>query len=39
MLVPFAALLSPLRWITGKGACLSTDPPEDACGLPVRIIF
>lgn len=39
MLDAFAALWSARRWINGSGEALPADPPEDACGLPMRIVF
>ncbi|MCL7750895.1 DUF429 domain-containing protein [Guyparkeria hydrothermalis] len=39
MLDAFAVLWSARRHAAGAGACLPSDPPRDACGLPMRIVY
>lgn len=39
MLDAFAVLWSARRWVNGSGETLPADPPVDACGLPMRIMF
>lgn len=39
MLDAFAVLWSAHRWASGNGVCLPSEPPLDACGLPMRITF
>ncbi|MFP4252777.1 MAG: DUF429 domain-containing protein, partial [Guyparkeria sp.] len=39
MLDAFAVLWTARRWSAGTGETLPPDPPVDACGLPMRIVF
>lgn len=39
MLDAFAVLWSAHRSVDGQAVCLPSDPPVDACGLPMRITF
>jgi len=39
MLDAFAVLWSARRREAGEGVCLPSEPPTDACGLPMRITF